>query len=544
MSRRKNKICLAVGMILSLTVSLGAYGQENVFELLKSDMRLADEYYREKNYQKALQLYWNLHKNDPETEDLNIKIARCYYFLKEYRKSASVYEALKQSNKKLPHLDLYYLAEVQASAGNYVKAIETYREYLKTDPGDTTVAQKIWRLSNVAYLYEDSLHYAVRPVSINTEAGEICPRWYKDGIMFLSNRKATQVIEKLDQSNGAFYKTYFSKASPDSLRENILSYKKPVLVEGEIASKLHCGPMAFYENGRKMVFASSGKSENESQPRTLQLYFAEERNGNWETVQSFAGNSNDYSVTDPTITADGMELYFSSDMKGGFGGNDIYRCVFRDGAWTKPVNLGWQVNTPYNEVSPFIQRGNTLYFSSDGHPGLGGLDIFKVQLHDGEWGEVMNLGYPINTAADEFGVIIDSLSTHGYFSSNRKRAGFDDDLYEFDIDLQHYPLTVAGLIHTKENILTDSLQLQPFAHAKILLIDNIRHVTVYETLTDDDGNFSIVVPYFSKFRITVTGADGHEHVVSLEISKNRKMNTRHEIVIVKDYFQPETQNKK
>ena len=229
-------------------------------------------------------------------------------------------------------------------------------------------------------------------------------------------------------------------------------------------------------------------------------------------------------------------------MKGGFGGSDIYRCEFRNGSWTQPVNLGRQINTSYDEISPFLQAGNTLYFSSNGHAGLGGLDIFKIQQNDSKWGEVVNLGYPINTCADEFGVIVDSMSTHGYFSSNRKNTGFNDDLYEFDMDLQQYPLTIAGLVHAKENNFTDSTQLLPFAHARLLLIDNIRNVTIYETSTDEKGNFSIVVPHFSKYRISLIGVDGHEHVVSLEIPKNRKMNSKHEIVIVKDFFQsPETQ---
>jgi len=544
MIRLENIFCATLVAILAL-IGARVYGQENVFALLKSDLRLADKYYDEKNYQKALQLYWKASENNSESVNLKMKIARCYFFLKEYKRATSIYETCKQSTTELPQRDLYYFAEVQASAGNYKKAVETYREYLKKSPEDTTVAQKIWRLNNAEFLYEDSLHYAVRSVSINTEAGEICPMWYEDGIMFLSDRKEVQIIEKVNQSNTPFYKAYFAKGFTDSLRENILSYKRPILAHGDINSKLHSGPMAFYEGGKKMVFVSSGKSENNKHQRTLQLHFAELKNNQWRTVQSFPFNGNEYSISDPAITPDGRELYFSSDMTGGFGGKDIYRCELREGSWTKPTNLGWQVNTPYDEISPFLHSNNTLYFSSNGHPGLGGLDIFKVQRNDDKWGEVMNLGYPINTSADEFGVIVDALSTHGYFSSNRKRGGFDDDLYEFDMDLQHYPLTIAGLIHTKENNFTDSAQLQPFTNAKLLLIDNIRNVTIYETTTDDHGNFSIIVPHFSKYRISVTGTDGHEHIVSLEIPKDRKMNSKHEIVIVKDFFQsPETQNAK
>ena len=203
--------------------------------------------------------------------------------------------------------------------------------------------------------------------------------------------------------------------------------------------------------------------------------------------------------------------------------------------WTKPTNLGEGMNTCYDEVFPFL-HDHTLYFSSNGHPGLGGLDIFKAELSSSGFMEVENAGYPLNTNFDDFGIVIDSLSTRGYFSSNRKEGGYNDDIYEFDMDLQTYPLEINGVMKLKEHSWTDSVELKLMPNAKIHLIDNVRNITVQESTCDDSGNFSIIIPYYSKYKIRVVGEDKDENIVSLEIPKHRKANGRHEIVVVKDAF--------
>jgi hypothetical protein len=223
-------------------------------------------------------------------------------------------------------------------------------------------------------------------------------------------------------------------------------------------------------------------------------------------------------------------------MPGGFGGKDIYRSVNINGSWSKPENLGEAINTAYDETAPFLHLKKVLYFASSGHAGLGGTDIFKVMITNSSAGEVENMGYPINSTSDEFGINIDSLSTHGYFSSNRKNGGYDDDLYEFDMDLQTYPLELMGTLRFKEFAWNDSSELKPLGNARYYLIDNLREVIVHEGTSDEKGNFKWTIPYFSKYRVRVIGPDNDEHVVSLEIPKHRKDQSNHEIVVVKDLF--------
>lgn len=522
--------CIILVLILSAS---SAIGQETVFALLKNDLRLADNYFENRDYRNALMLYLNVAKKNPSKE-VELKIARSYHFLKQYHQAVAVYEK-HTSNNKLPVPDMLYYAESQSGISNYVKAIESYQDYLSRVPDDERIQKKIWRLNNVQFLYEDSMHYDVRPVGFNTEYGELCPVPYRNGLVFMSNRREVQPIEKLDASlHAPFYKVYFSTIVPDSSHLQMPNYERPVVFSKQFNSKFHAGPLAFYDRQTKMVFASTSEKAGRGAGRTLQLYFAENNGDHWR-ITAFPHNSKAYSLSDPSISEDGMVLFFSSDIKGGFGGKDIYRSEFKNGEWTKPVNLGETINTVQDEVFPFYHR-HALYFSSNGHPGLGGLDIFKTELDNESFTEPQNVGYPLNTNYDDFGIVIDSLDSHGYFSSNRKTGGYNDDIYEFDMNLQTYPLEIQGVMKFKEHSWSDTLALKIMPHAKIYLIDNIRDVIVHESTCDANGKFSMLIPHYSKYKIKVVGEDKDENIVSLEIPKHKKANNQHEIVIVKDAF--------
>jgi tetratricopeptide (TPR) repeat protein len=520
-------------MIFVLFAS-AAMSQETVFALFKNDLKLGDRYFEDKDYQNALKLYKSFSRKHP-SKDVDLKIARSHHFLKQYHEAIAAFEKYVTTNS-LSIPDLYYYAEAQSGILDYEKAIESYQAYLGRVPDDQLIMKKIWRLNNLQFLYEDSLHYAVRPVQFNTGYGELCAIPYKNGLVFISNRKKVRAIETKDASTHApFYKTFFLTILPDTINSQSFHYGRPLAFTKALNSKFHAGPMAFYDHEKKMVFSSAADKASKNGARTMNLYFAEIRGGHWKITAAFPYNSEVYSIHNPTINESGTLLYFSSDMKGGFGGKDLYKSENRNGQWTKPVNLGEIINTSQDELFPFL-HGRTLYFSSNGHPGLGGLDIFKTELGNSALMEVENVGYPLNTNFDDFGIVIDSLNTHGYLSSNRKGGGYDDDIYEFDMDLQTYPLEINGVMKFKEHSWMDTVELKLMPNAKIDLIDNIRNITVQESASDESGKFSLTIPYFSKYKIRVVSEDKEENIVSLEIPKHRKAKGEHEIVIVKDPF--------
>lgn len=269
------------------------------------------------------------------------------------------------------------------------------------------------------------------------------------------------------------------------------------------------------------------------------LYFAALADNQWTIMSAYPFNSVDYSINDVTINEEGTTLYFSSNMKGGIGGKDIYTSQQIDGRWSKPHNVGEPINTSGDDVFPFLHAGRTLYFSSDGHAGLGALDLFKSQIKPSGYEEPENLGYPVNSGSDDFGLSLDSKGVQGYLTSNRKNGGYDDDTYEFAIDLQTYPFTITGLVKYKEHAWSDQSAIHVWKNAKVSLVDSWQNKVTYATTTDADGNFSIIIPYFNRYHIVIVGEDGNEYKVSLDIQEYRTETSEYEIVIVRDIF---TQN--
>lgn len=513
--------------------------QSSVFSILQDPLKVADKYYEEGNYLEAIELYENS-LNKTTNPQVQLKLAQSYYRVKDYKKSIATYNSYgKEKRNVLPWVDMYFYAEAQTAFKNYPAALEYYKRCLESKPDNELIAKKIWRLSNLNYLYEDSAHYAVRPVEmVNTLYGELCPVPYQNRIVFTSNRKEVKAVEKLNSKlNTPFYQLYSVSWTMDTTTQNKSFLGKPSVFAKSVKSKYNIGPVSFYDNDSKMVFVSSSEKREEGRNYTLGLYFASIKDRKWVLVSAYPHNSDAYSINDVTISEDGTRLYFSSDMKGGLGGKDIYTSQWLNGQWSKPRNLGESINTSEDEVFPYLHADGTLYFSSNGHAGMGELDIFKAQVKSEGYTEPQNIGYPLNSSYDDFGLSFDSLGTHGYFTSNRKNGGYDDDVYEFDMDLQTYPFTITGVIKFKEHTWSDESTIQVWPTVKIFLIDSWLGTGVYESNTDAEGNFSIVIPYFSKYYIQIVDEQGHAHKASLELQKYRAETNIHEIVIVKDIFE-------
>jgi hypothetical protein len=528
-------------IIVFIVLQLGAgsvYSQETVFAILKSDEQRANEYFKEKNFESALRYYSSAKKSKQLDATIYLRIGESSYYLKRYHQAKTAFEEFLETNQQLPQTALFQLAESCLSLGQQTKALEYYKLSLSQYGDDALIQRKIWRINNIQFLYEDSAHYAVRPLPINSREGDLFIQPFGKGYLFLSNRKEQRVVEKLDAATSKpFYGLYFSAVTPDSMNWTHDKFGRPSKYDKRMSIKFHAGPFAFYDNQNKMVITTSGKS--------LGLAFAEKRNNVWQIVSTFTFNNASYSISDPSISEDGTILYFSSDMPGGFGGKDLYRSILVEGKWSKPENLGDVINTKYDEISPFVFQNATLYFSSNGQAGFGGLDIYKSEILNTEFNEPKNIGYPVNSKLDDFGVFIDSTNQKGFFTSNRFKGEFNDDLFGFDMDLQAYPLVIGGTLRLKEHNWTDSSALQNFSYAKLFVIDAIRNNVVAEYKTDENGKFEITIPYFSLYKIRVVGEDNHENFVALELPKHRKEHSAHDIVVVKDAFKtPDNQKEK
>ena len=511
--------------------------QTTIFSIFKDPLTLANESFSLGNYASAIELYKSVLNRKPEEITAQLRLAQAYYQLKDYKSSVSFYNRyLSHEDKELSFADMLNYAEAKVVLKDHATALTYYKRCLQRDPKNDVIAKKIWRIDNINYLFEDSSRFAVQELAINSPAGELAPVVVPDGLIFTSNRKISRAVERVNAKlNEPFYQLYKTSWKPTST-SGITIMTEPKLFASSLSSPYNTGPAAFYNKGKNMVFVSSSTDVGENDSYTLGLYFAVLEENKWKMLPSYQFNNTAYSINDVSINEDGTVLFFSSDMKGGYGGNDIYTSQFKDGRWSKPQNLGESVNTSQNEIFPYLHKDGSLYFSSDGLPGLGQLDLFKTELGSSGYNEPQNLGYPVNSSYDDFGITFDSLATHGYFTSNRNSGGYDDDIFELDMDLQQYPITIAGVMKFKEHTWSEQTTIQPWPNVKFFLVDSRHGKTVSEGMTGAGGSFSITIPYFSKYFLQIVDPSGNEHKASLEIAKYRSEISSHEIVVVKDMF--------
>lgn len=523
-------------ILIGLTSAFPVLAQSSVFTVFVNSSDEANRSFFEKDYPKAIENYRAVLKKNPSNKEARLNLARSYYQLKRYRDAIKAYEAYTGGPMQMPAKDIFDYAEALSTEKRYDVALAAYKQLLASDPDNHVVAQKIWRINNIQYLFEDSTHYAVKTLPVNTTAGEMCPVATEEGLIFISNRSRNTMQEHTNEKlNMPYYGRYKILWKTDTITGSKITKGKTSNYQTGSRSRFNSGPIALYNNKTQMVYVATSEETSQTGERTLGLHFSVKENGRWISSSVFPFNSLDYSIYDVTINEQGTKIFFTSNMKGGYGGKDIYSSEFKDGQWTKPKNAGEIINTPYNEAFPSWHEGGILFFSSDGHPGLGGLDLFKVPITPNGFSEPQNLGYPMNSSHDDFGVSFD-LPTHGYFTSNRKNGAFDDDIYEFDMDLQTYPFTITGVIKFKDHNWTAESEVRSWPNRRFELIDSHTGRMVFEGTSGAEGHFSITIPYFSRYYIHIFDEDGKAHKASLELQKYRIETHVHEIVVVKDIY--------
>jgi outer membrane protein OmpA-like peptidoglycan-associated protein len=264
---------------------------------------------------------------------------------------------------------------------------------------------------------------------INTGSHEFSPTFYQNGLVYVSFHKAGPIDEKTGKP---FFELFFAETDEFGLPQN-----KPREFSLSINSQVHEGPVTFSRDFNTMYFTRNNleggiPKANAKKQVPMKIYEARRGKFDWENIQELPFNSNEYTCFHPALSKDGNRLFFASDMPGGYGGYDLYYVEKKADTWSKPVNLGADINTTGNEVFPFLHESGTLFFSSNGHNGSGSLDIFSIDISGNDWGELNNLGSPFNSAKDDLGFILNEEGTRGYFSSDRPDGSGEDDIYMFE----------------------------------------------------------------------------------------------------------------
>ncbi|MDQ3536590.1 MAG: carboxypeptidase regulatory-like domain-containing protein, partial [Bacteroidota bacterium] len=482
----KAKIFLVIFGVFIMTNGIAQEG--NIFTNLKSKTQRADFHFENYSYSTAIDLYKDIVSKDPENLEARIKIARAYKKLNNAIEAERWYRTAFEKNENQDVLDKLYFAQALMNNENYHEAkkwLLSYVQHVK----DIRATNNLMGLQVIKGFYNDSASYQLQKLNLNLTRSSFSPVFYEGQLLFLSERKNTEVIKYVNSwSNKGFFDVYKTNISTSG------ETSKPTIFHKAINSKYHEGPLSFFNDGNSIVFTRSINSKTRKGNLILGLYTANKSNNNkdWENIQPLPFNNENYSVVHPAISNQGDTLYFSSEMPGGYGGSDLYRSIKVDGVWGNPENLGAQINTEGNELFPYIHGGN-LYFSSDGHQGLGGLDIYKVDLKQKEQLYLKNMGFPFNSSYDDFSVNWDNNGYKGAFSSNRDGNKDKDDIYLIS-NIKAIPMDfmiVKGKVFDKDT-------KEPIIDASLYIIDE-----------NTGQDYNLVVS--KKGQFTFEGISGHSY---------------------------------
>jgi len=409
---------------------------------LISQISKGDKLYEQNRYFKAIPYYVNASKKQTTKQKANLKLADCYRKVNEYEKAENAYRtALGADPNVEPHM-YFDFASVLKANGKYEEALEQYDRYLKQRPNEES-AKKVKKFcAEIKYWMSRPKEYDIKNVEkINTANAEFCPVFVNNKLIYVAERSTFDFVEfeKNDYNGQPFLNMYISEVNAENAEKSKTLSKK-------VNSESHDGPISVSADGKTIYFTrvtGGGKKGN-----TAKIYTASGHDRKWADTKPFQYNIEEYSVAHPSISSDNKLLFFVSDMSGGYGGKDLWVSMRNGEVWEKPVNLGPDINTSGDEMFPLIKNNGILYFSSNGLPGYGGLDIYSAKMVDGKWLLQRNEGLSINSSYDDFGITFVN-DTIGYFSSNRVGGKGKDDIYYFQFTDRS--LIISGTILLTEN---------------------------------------------------------------------------------------------
>ncbi len=450
------------------------------------------EYFEaQKMYRK---IYGRLTKREerPQRGEVAYKLATCYRRLNMSARAAASYQnAIRYQYPD--SMAFYYLGRSLQADGKYQQAVEAYRTFLEWQPD--------------SYLAKEGLKGCQQAIA--AKQGKATRYIVKNAKLF-NSRRADFAPMFLDKQLDQLYFTTTNEKVTGNNRSEITGMKKsdiwftkknergewerPQAVEGELNTENDEGIVAFSPDGQTMYLTVARRSE--TSPTSVEIYTSKRSDASWSAPVKFEVIADTLSAMGhPSVSPDGRFLYFTSDMPGGYGGKDIWRINLNERQGSLE-NLGPQINTPGDEMFPYVRTDSLLYFSSDGHPGFGGLDLFRARLNStGDRWSVDNMGIPMNSAGDDFGITFGEGES-GFFSSNRGDGKGYDHIYSFE--LPELNITISGWVVDKDD--------EPVPNAVIRIVGD--DGSNQKEIARDDGSFKFKLSRGVKY-VMMAGAKGY-----------------------------------
>ncbi|MEN1783892.1 MAG: OmpA family protein [Bacteroidota bacterium] len=480
----------------------------------------ADKKYQDFHYLDAAAAYEREVRKGDDTQVTLEKLGDAYYNNNDMAQAAQWYGQLfsKYERTISPAYIFKYILALKG-VGNYALAkalMKAYEEQMKDQ--DFKVAHFQNNDEALDVLRNQQPQFVISHLSINTPYADFGPMFHGEKIVFASSRDSMNLHTRLYEWNEQPFLNLY-EADTVELGSDLIEIRR---FGNDINTKYHEAITTFNEDGTQLYFTRNNYTEKDlgrdgEGTNHLKMYHSRLEGAGWSPPAEVSFNSADYSVGQPALSPDGSKMYFVSDMPNGMGGPDLYVVSVReDGSFGEPKNLGANINTSGREMFPFVTE-EKLYFASDGHLGLGGLDVFEVTISE-TLGIPSNLGPVLNGPADDFAYIVEETSNRGYFSSNRAGGDGDDDIYSFHRLERQCTQLVQGTVLRKAND-------NPVANATVALYTDDGE-TLSTGSTDAYGAFifDTELDCISKYRIAVT-KEGYEGVEADFTTSNEPGNT-------------------
>ena len=472
--------------ILTIAISffalLGANAQND------TKTKSADKKYEKFAYIEATKTYERLFEKGYKSADMLEKLGNSYYFNADLVNAAKWYgELFKLDADAISKVDAeYYYRYSQSLKGlkDYKKADQMMAIFTSKNANDERGKLASSQKDYLQVIKKNSGRFNISNAATNSKESDYGSGIYDENKLVFASARDKSAL-KQNWTGRSYTNFYEANRAEDG------SLSAPVKFSSKLNSEYNESSAVFTSDGLTVYFTRNnflnGKRKNDINKTTLlKLYRAYARGSSWSKITELPFNSDQYNVAHPALSADEKTLYFASDMPGSFGQSDIYKVkINSDLSYGTPENLGKAINTEGRETFPFVSTENELYFASDGHPGLGGLDVFVSKIEKNKtFGPVFNVGEPINSNLDDFAFIVNSQNGKGYFSSNRDGGMGSDDIYF----LQQTRKLETECEQLLAGIVTDLASGQAVSNAKVTLSD-ANFKVVKELFTGTDGKF-------------------------------------------------------
>lgn len=458
----------------------------------------ADKDFEKFAYVDAIKTYERVFAKGYKSQDMLQKLGDAYYFKADLENAAKWYTELFTLTQDVTPEYYYRYSQSLKAIKDYKKADEMLAKFNQKSGNDIRAKLAASQKDYLAVIKKNSGRYSLENAGINSEYSDYGSAFYNNKVVFASARDTGSLSSKRHGWTGESFTNLYGA---DMGSEGSLSGEERF--GKKLNSKFHESTPVFTKDNKTVYFTRNdflnGKKGKDAQKSTLlKLYKATLEGDAWMDVVELPFNSSQYSVAHPALSVDEKTLYFASNMPGTLGQSDLFKVsINSDGSYGTPENLGPNINTEGRETFPFISQENELYFGSDGHPGLGGLDIFvsKADKNDGTFKDVLNVGEPLNSSKDDFGFLIDTKTKIGYVTSNRDGGQGSDDIYRF----KETKKIEYACEQQLQGVVTDEATGAIIANAKVTLSDE--NYKVIKTLQSDaEGKFDFgVVACDTKF---------------------------------------------